>query len=359
MAIANRCLRPTRKGARGCKFGLSPTRPGLNGTAALLFWLFGRSPVVRRDSLPAKGCPRVTTLNTRRNGAGIATRSEVKIHPVDGTLGDGTYSMPAGVESDSPRSRRSKTLNAPPAQWDAVGEDEIRTLRLVRRSRTAAVWVTVGIAAISFVLSFTSLRNLAAMSAWPGWPSWLWPLILDGLIILATLGIVSFAPYREQFWNRVFLWAVLGGAALVSVGGNALHAWLFTGQLAAWMRWGAAGLACVPPVALLATTHILGILWRFDPVPPPDSRAQLRDRALELAAQRLDRWAAAAAKLHEEGYCPSVSTEKIAAALRYLYECRPAPSLRQIGAKPEVGLHHDTVAKIRDAAATVLGAADR
>lgn len=168
---------------------------------------------------------------------------------------------------------------------------------------------------------------------------------------------MSLAPYRAQFWNRVFLWTVLGVGALVSVGGNGLHAWLSTGHLVSWMRWGSAGLACVPPVALLATTHILGILWRFDPVPPPDARSQVRDRALELAAQRMDRWEAAAAKLHEEGYCPSVPTDKMVQVLRYLYESRPALSLRAIGAKPEVGLHHDTVGKIRDAAGAALGMA--
>ncbi|MEE6140649.1 DUF2637 domain-containing protein [Mycobacterium sp. 050128] len=300
----------------------------------------------------------MTTLTTRRNGSGIAARPDVEDHRVDETLVGGVVSTADGVAPDSRQtwSRHSRVSSA--AQWNAANEnDEWRTLRLVRRSRTAAVWLTVGIATVSFVLSFTSLRNLAPMSAWPGWSSWLWPLILDGLIILATLGIVSLAPYRDQLWNRVYLWAVLGVAALVSVGGNSLHAWLSTGQLTSWMRWGSAGLACVPPVALLATTHILGTLWRFNPTPPPDARSQLRDRALALAAERMERWDAAAAKLHEEGYCPSVATEKIAAALRYLYECRPAPSLRQIGAKPEVGLHHDTVAKIRDAAAAVLGSA--
>ncbi|WP_156671230.1 MULTISPECIES: DUF2637 domain-containing protein [unclassified Mycobacterium] len=298
----------------------------------------------------------MATLSTRRNGVRIAERSDVKVHAADEDLGQGAISIPTEVESDPPQSRRSsESLSAPPAQRGAAGEDEMRTLRLVRHSRTAAVWLTVGIAAISFVLSFTSLRNLAAMSAWPGWPSWLWPLILDGLIILATLGIVSFAPYREQFWNRVFLWAVLGVAALVSVGGNALHAWLFTGQLAPWMRWGAAGLACVPPIALMVTTHILGALWRFHPATPPDERWQLRERAFALAVERMDRWEAAAGKMHEEGYCPSVPTEKLAQVLRYLYESRPALSLRAIGAKPEVGLHHDTVGKIRDAAAIALG----
>ena len=70
------------------------------------------------------------------------------------------------------------------------------------------------------------------------WPSWLWPLIVDGTIILATLGIVALAPYRDQLGNRGFLWVVLGIAALVSVGGNLLHAWLATDQLASWTRGG-------------------------------------------------------------------------------------------------------------------------
>jgi hypothetical protein len=34
------------------------------------------------------------------------------------------------------------------------------------------------------------------------WPLWLWPLIIDGAIILATLGIVALAPYRDQLRNR-------------------------------------------------------------------------------------------------------------------------------------------------------------
>ena len=32
------------------------------------------------------------------------------------------------------------------------------------------------------------------------------------------------APYRDQLRNRGFFWVVLGIAALVSVGGNCLHA---------------------------------------------------------------------------------------------------------------------------------------
>lgn len=291
----------------------------------------------------------MTTVEARRNGAVIPADRDLDPRGPAGVIEPGQPTDRVEVSTE-PR----WPLPASRGHSEACDDAE-RTLRLVVRSRTVAVWLTVFIATISFVLSFNSLRSLAAMTAWPGWPSWLSPLLLDGLIVLATLGIVSLAPYREQFRNRVFLWSVLGVAALVSVGGNGLHAWLSTGHLVSWMRWGSAGLACVPPVALLATTHILGILWRFDPVPPPDARSEVRDRALELAAQRMDRWEAAAAKLHEEGYCPSVPTEKMVQVLRYLYESRPALSLRAIGAKPEVGLHHDTVGKIRDAAAAGLG----
>jgi hypothetical protein len=240
--------------------------------------------------------------------------------------------------------------------WNAA-DDEMRTLHLVRQSRRGAVWLTVGIATVSFVLSFTSLRELAAMSAWPGWSSWLWPLIIDGTIILATLGIVSFAPYRNQFWNQVFLWLVLGTAALVSVGGNSFHAWLSTGHLPGWMRMGSAGLACVPPAALLATTHILAMLWRFNPAPPPDPVAELRDRALELAVDKMRKWEASAAELQAQGYCRNDETEQVAHALRYLYDYTPKMSLRAVGQKPEVRLHHDKVGKIQEGAQVVLGLA--
>ena len=88
-----------------------------------------------------------------------------------------------------------------------------------------------------------------------------------------------------------------------------------------------------------------------------ETNTTLSSGSCTLAAERMDRWEAAAAALHEEGYCSSVASEKVAQTLRYLYESRPALSLRAIGAKPEVGLRHDTVGKIRDAAAAVLGVA--
>ena len=184
----------------------------------------------------------MATLDTRRNGAAVAAQTGVEPQPMDDLA---PAAGPSGHMQANSRRRGRPAIKPRLAREADQTDDELRTLHLVRRSRRAAGGLTVGIATVSFVLSFTSLRELAAMAAWPGWPSWLWPLIIDGTIVLATLGIVSLAPYRDRFWNRVFLWGVLSSAALVSVGGNALHAWLSTGHMVLWMRWGSAGLACV------------------------------------------------------------------------------------------------------------------
>jgi len=195
------------------------------------------------------------------------------------------------------------------------------------------------------------------MSAWPGWSSYLWPLIIDGTIVLATLGIVALAPYRTQFCNRLYFWIVLVLSAAVSVGGNSVHAWLATANLDPWMRYGSAALACVPPIALLASTHSLAILWRLNPTSPPDDTSRVREGALASATARVAEWEAAATNIQEHGYCRNVPTTKVAHALRYLYDHRPAMSLRAIGATTEVDLHHDNVRKIRDAATAVFATA--
>lgn len=234
-------------------------------------------------------------------------------------------------------------------------------LQLVRRSRGWAVTLDVLIMLVSFVLSFTAIQELADGSAWAGWKSWLWPLILDGPIVLATLGIVTLAPYRSQFWNRVFMWVVLAVAALVSIVCNAVHAWLVTEHMPMWMRYGVAGLACVPPVALLVTTHILAILWRFSPTPPPDEVSQAQQQAGEIASaiaeQRADKWVASAVKMHEMGLCTKHSTSTLAAVLGYLYDRRPAMSLRAIGGQADVKLHHSEVSAICEGAKAALGVA--
>ncbi len=154
---------------------------------------------------------------------------------------------------------------------------------------------------------------------------------------------MALAPYRTQLWNRVYFWIVLVLAAAVSVGGNAVHAWLATAHLDSWMRYGSAGLACVPPLALLASTHSMAILWRFNPTPPADATSQVRDGALASATARMAEWEAAATKIQDEGYCRTVPTTKVAHALRYLYDHRPQCRCARSAPPPRVDLHHDNV----------------
>jgi hypothetical protein len=221
----------------------------------------------------------------------------------------------------------------------------------VRVTRVAAVLITVVIAVASFVLSFSSLWNLAARSAWPIRLAWLWPVIVDGTIVLATMAIVTLAGYRDQRGSRRYFWAVLCAAAVVSVSGNAVHA-LIPGT-APLVPWLSAVIACVPPIALLATTHTLAILWGLRPDKPTDPATLMQESALAAAVSRVQKWDAVAAAIHERGLLTSHPTAKISEVLRHLNDHKPPMSQRAIGA--QVDLHHDTVGKIREAAADVLG----
>jgi hypothetical protein len=127
-------------------------------------------------------------------------------------------------------------------------------------TRMAAVLITVGIGAASFVLSFAALRDLAARAGISERLAWLWPLIVDGTILQATMAVVTLAGHRDQDRSRRYFWIVLSSSAAVSVGANALHALIAgSGPLSPWL---AAAIAVVAPVGLLASTHGLSLLIR-------------------------------------------------------------------------------------------------
>ena len=127
-----------------------------------------------------------------------------------------------------------------------------------------AVAGTVFIAAGAFWLSFTSLADLAARSGIGTGQAWAWPLIVDGIIVVATVAVVALAGQRSAWYP----WALLVGGALVSVTANAIHA--VVAADADVPRMLAASVAAVPPVVLLAITHLTVILTRTtDPDPQP------------------------------------------------------------------------------------------
>ncbi|SDS58421.1 DUF2637 domain-containing protein [Agrococcus carbonis] len=119
-----------------------------------------------------------------------------------------------------------------------------------------AVAGTVFIAAGAFWLSFTSLADLAARSGIGTGQAWAWPLIVDGIIVVATVAVVALAGQRSAWYP----WALLVGGALVSVTANAIHAVVAADVDVPRML--AASVAAVPPVVLLAITHLTVILTR-------------------------------------------------------------------------------------------------
>ncbi|WP_280452216.1 DUF2637 domain-containing protein [Nocardia cyriacigeorgica] len=135
-------------------------------------------------------------------------------------------------------------------------------------ARWSAVLVVVVIGVAAFVLSFAALRDLAIKAHTPEHLAWLFPVIVDGTIIQATVAVLALRDGDD----RKFFEYVLAAGAAVSIGGNIAHA-LVSGH-----GIGAAVLAVIAPAALLIDTHGLAILLRTRreqpsaaPVEEPDS----------------------------------------------------------------------------------------
>lgn len=125
-----------------------------------------------------------------------------------------------------------------------------------RLAVSTAVVGTVLIATAAFWLSFTALRDLAHRSGVSAGQAWAWPLIVDGLIVVATVAVVALDG-RQAWW---YPWLLLAAGAAVSVAANALHATVAAD--ADIPRVLAACVAAVPPLVLLASTHLTVVLLR-------------------------------------------------------------------------------------------------
>ncbi|WP_051028794.1 DUF2637 domain-containing protein [Nocardia takedensis] len=125
----------------------------------------------------------------------------------------------------------------------------------MRWARWSAAVIIVAVGVAAFRLSFSTLADLAVLARVPARDAWLFPLIVDGTILLATFGVLV-SPGRSE---RRFFLAVLVIGAAVSVAGNSLHAVASGHPLPGWA---AAIVAAVAPISLLADTHGLALLFR-------------------------------------------------------------------------------------------------
>ncbi|GAB3272893.1 hypothetical protein GCM10027449_09920 [Sinomonas notoginsengisoli] len=121
---------------------------------------------------------------------------------------------------------------------------------------------TVVIGSGAFVLSFSALTDLAVRAGINPNIGWMWPLIVDGMIVAATVAIVALAGRqgREQFYP----WVLLFFGAIVSTAANSIHAILAVraenGNVPVIVS---ALVAAMPPVVLLAITHLTVLLVQY------------------------------------------------------------------------------------------------
>lgn len=130
-----------------------------------------------------------------------------------------------------------------------------------------AVTGTILLALGAFWLSFTTLRDLAVLSGIPEGQAWMWPLIVDGVILEATISVVALRDSART--ARRFAWLLLGAGAGVSVAANITHAVVAADTRVPALI--AALVASVPPLVLLAMTHLTVELTR-NTTPAPNGR---------------------------------------------------------------------------------------
>ncbi|WP_251043932.1 DUF2637 domain-containing protein [Arthrobacter sp. ISL-48] len=118
-----------------------------------------------------------------------------------------------------------------------------------------AVGTTVLIAMGAFILSFAALTDLAGRSGIEAHLAWIWPIIVDGMIVAATVAIVALNGHSRR--AMIYPWTLLFFGAIVSTAANSVHAILTVDDLRSGIPPVVSALvAAMPPVVLLAITHL-------------------------------------------------------------------------------------------------------
>lgn len=109
----------------------------------------------------------------------------------------------------------------------------------------------------AFVLSFDALRELAVVAGLRLELAWIWPVIVDGFIVVATINAIVLSERSSKAaW---YPWAALLGFAVVSVIGNGLHAARHADTEAISVEV-AAAVSAIPAVALLVISHLIVVM---------------------------------------------------------------------------------------------------
>jgi hypothetical protein len=109
----------------------------------------------------------------------------------------------------------------------------------------------LGIGAAAFLLSYDALHSLAVASGVRPGLARIWPGVLDGFIVIATLTVVAAKRTRQPTW---YPWALVALFSAASVAFNILHA---LDRYLSAARWVRPLVFAMPPIALVLATHLL------------------------------------------------------------------------------------------------------
>ncbi|OZE35573.1 MULTISPECIES: helix-turn-helix domain-containing protein [unclassified Rhodococcus (in: high G+C Gram-positive bacteria)] len=107
---------------------------------------------------------------------------------------------------------------------------------------------TVFLSLVCFAISYIALADLARVAGL-GPEAYLWPVMIDGTVVIGTVSVVALSQSRAS-------WSLLIAGAFVSITGNAVHAWI------THHSWISVGVALTPPIFLLWTTSVTVELGR-------------------------------------------------------------------------------------------------
>lgn len=161
-----------------------------------------------------------------------------------------------------------------------------RATRALNRGTTSGV---LGLAVAGFTMSYDALHSLALTQGVPAALAWMWPLVVDGFIVIASLSVVRAVADSR---HAAYPWLLVLTFSATSVTFNIVHA-----APTAVARF----VAAIPPTALVLSFELLMRQLRHqlktNPAPSRDnSEPQLAARPAPVPPQLTNEAARAAGR---------------------------------------------------------------
>jgi hypothetical protein len=219
----------------------------------------------------------------------------------------------------------------------------ITTTRVRQTSRWITIPATllvVGITVVAFVVSYHALRELAALAGFMASSAAMWPLIVDGIIVLTV--VVLFSRRGRSFRHTWTAWVGLIGFTAVSLIGNGLHTAVVYDTGAGLETWVAIAIGAVPPAGLAYAIHLLVEMVTPEPSVSGESPAVTTVASFAPAADvtvtATPSAPAAVARAEPEPVVHELMPDPVAEPVTRpaVHDAEPAVSSEVHGADPEV-----------------------